>query len=75
MRGNYAAVCQVRCAKVPNKLDEQGQPTDIDNPAYTSNTDPCVRHQVRYTSKAIEYLRNNWSDLIADYYARIDEQD
>lgn len=74
MRENYAAVCKVRCAKVPNKLDEQGQPTEKDNPAYTSNTDPCIRHQVRYTSKAIEYLRANWSLLISAYYDRIDEQ-
>jgi hypothetical protein len=64
IRDNMAVVCQVFCKKKPNPTDDYGNKLELDNPAYTSNSDPCVRFQVRYTAKAIDYLRNNWYMLL-----------
>ena len=60
IRDNMAIVCQVICKKKPNPVDDHGNKLELDNPAYLSSPEPCVRFQTRYTSKAIDYLRNNW---------------
>jgi hypothetical protein len=64
IRDNMAIVCQVVCKKKPNPTDDHGNKLDLDNPAYLSSSEPCVRFQTRYTSKAIDYLRNNWYKLL-----------
>lgn len=66
VRNKFAEVCQVFCKKVPNPLNHKGEPIELDNPAYTYSKEPCIRFQVRYTSKAIDYLRENWYSLICD---------
>lgn len=64
---NYATICHIKCEKKANPVDAAGLALDIANPAYTSNTDPCVRLQVRYTDKAVKYLKSylllNWVSL------------
>lgn len=64
---NYATICHIKCEKKANPVDAAGQALDLANPAYTSNTDPCVRLQVRYTDKAVKYLKSyllkNWVSL------------
>ena len=64
IRDNMAVVCQVLCKKKPNPVDDHGNKLELDNPAYLSSPEPCVRFQTRYTSKAIDYLRNNWYMLV-----------
>ena len=64
VRDNMAIVCQVFCKKKPNPRDNSGNILEVDNPAYTASPAPCVRFQVRYTSKAIDYLRANWYKLL-----------
>jgi hypothetical protein len=64
IRGNMAVVCQVLCKKKPNPVDDNGNKLELDNPAYLSSPDPCVRFQTRYTSKAIDYLTKNWYTLL-----------
>jgi len=64
IRDNMAVICQVFCKKKPNPTDDHGNKLELDNPAYISNNEPCVRFQVRYTAKAIDYLRNNWYMLL-----------
>lgn len=64
VRDNMAIVCQVFCKKKPNPRDNSGNILEVDNPAYTASPHPCVRFQVRYTSKAIDYLRANWYKLL-----------
>lgn len=63
LRENLAIVCQVYCKKKPNPKDTAGNIMEEDNPAYTASSQPCVRFQARYTSKAIDYLRANWYKL------------
>lgn len=64
IRDNMAIVCQVLCKKKPNPTDDYGNKLELDNPAYISSPEPCVRFQTRYTSKAIDYLRDNWYMLV-----------
>lgn len=64
IRHNYAVVCQVQCKKLPNPRGPKGEILEKDNPAYLASKEPCVRFQARYTSKAVEYLRTNWSRLL-----------
>lgn len=64
IRHNYAVVCQVQCKKLPNPRGPKGEILEKDNPAYLASKEPCVRFQTRYTSKAVEYLRTNWSRLL-----------
>lgn len=64
MRNNMAVVRQVTCKKKPNPVDAEGNKLDLDNPAYTSNGKQCIRFQVRYLSKGIDYLKDNWYKLL-----------
>lgn len=64
MRSNFAGACRVVCKKVDNPEDGQGNQLDIDNPAYKSNSKPCVRMQVRYTGAGAEYVIEHWSELL-----------
>lgn len=64
MRNNMAVVRQVTCKKKPNPVDAKGNKLDLDNPAYTSNGKQCIRFQVRYLSKGIDYLKDNWYKLL-----------
>ena len=64
IRDNMAIVCQVFCKKKPNPVDDHGNKLELDNPAYVSSPEPCVRFQTRYTSKAIDYLKKNWYMLL-----------
>lgn len=64
MRNNMAVVRQVTCKKKPNPVDAAGNKLDLDNPAYTSNGKQCIRFQVRYLSKGIDYLKDNWYKLL-----------
>jgi hypothetical protein len=64
IRDNMAVVCQVLCKKKPNPTDDHGNKLELDNPAYISSTEPCVRFQTRYTAKAIDHLKNNWYKLL-----------
>jgi hypothetical protein len=64
IRDNMSIVTQVTCKKQPNPVDAQGNKLELDNPAYTSNSKKCVRFQVRYTAKGIDYLKKNWYTLL-----------
>jgi hypothetical protein len=59
-----AVICQVLCKKKPNPTDDLGNKLELDNPAYSFSKEPCVRFQVRYTSKAIDHLKKNWYKLL-----------
>lgn len=63
IRDGAAVLCQVLCKKKPNPIDAKGNPVELNNPAYLSSSDPYVRFQVRYTSKAVDYLQLNWYKL------------
>lgn len=67
VRDNVAVVCKVACKKLPNPVNILGEIQEVDNPAYTSSKEPCVRFQVRYTSKAVDYLKDNWYNLLSSY--------
>ena len=64
IRDNLSVVRQVTCKKKPNPVDDAGNKLDLDNPAYTSNSKRCIRFQVRYTAKGIDYLKKNWYTLL-----------
>lgn len=64
IRDNLSVVRQVTCKKKPNPVDDEGNKLDLDNPAYTSNSKRCIRFQVRYTAKGIDYLKKNWYTLL-----------
>jgi hypothetical protein len=64
IRDDMAIVCQVFCKKKPNPVADNGDVLEVDNPAYLSSPEPCVRFQTRYTSKGIDYLKNNWYMLV-----------
>lgn len=64
IRNDLSVVRQVTCKKKPNPVDEAGNKLDLDNPAYTSNSKRCIRFQVRYTAKGIDYLKKNWYTLL-----------
>jgi hypothetical protein len=64
IRANMAVVCQVLCKKKPNPTDDNGNQLELDNPAYVSSAEPCVRFQTRYTAKAIDYLKDKWHMIL-----------
>jgi hypothetical protein len=64
VREHMAVICQVLCKKKPNPTDDLGNKLELDNPAYSFSKEPCVRFQVRYTSKAIDHLKKNWYKLL-----------
>lgn len=64
IRNKEATLCPVVCPKKTNPVDDYGDPSDLDNPAYVSNNTPCVRLQPRYTAKAVEHLKKVWNTYL-----------
>lgn len=64
VRDKEATLCPIVCPKKTNPVDDYGDPSDLDNPAYVSNNTPCVRLQPRYTAKAVEHLKKVWNTYL-----------
>lgn len=65
-RDNYVTITSVKCKKLPNPIDPESlQVLEPENPAFMLSPEPCIRFQVRYTSKAVDFMKKNWKELLS----------